>query len=223
MAKFSKSELVEHAWEITKQNFWFLFWLAFIIMLAGSIPNLFGQEVQQTNFFWVLVLIIWIVQIFLSLGIIRISLKLSRSETASWGDLWEPRHLFWRYLGASILYGLITVIGFILLIIPGLIISIRLQFFTYALVDKEMKIFEALQYSWDITRGSWWNLFFYNIILTLIVFLGLILLVVGVLVATPVTWLAYTLVYLKLSDQLALTAKTANNLPAIKPVANPEK
>jgi uncharacterized membrane protein len=45
--------------------------------------------------------------------------------------------------------------GFILLIIPGIILSIRLGFFDYLIVDKNSRIVESLKKSWEITKGQY--------------------------------------------------------------------
>lgn len=206
MVNFSKSDLIEQAWELVKKHFWFLVGITVFLMFISAIPSFFGQENQSEPLVLGIAVLLWIVQIFLSIGITYITLKLGRGEEATWADLWAKKYLFWRYLGGSILMGLIVMVGFVLLILPGIWLSIRLQFFTYALVDKDVKILEALRMSWDMTEGNWWNLFAYNILLSLIVMLGFILLIVGIFVAIPVAWLGYALVYLKLTEQQTDTA-----------------
>lgn len=201
MANFSKSGLIEQAWEITKKHFWFMVGLTVVIVFISSIPNFFGEDKQAEPLVLSIAILTWIIQIFLSIGITYITLKLGRGESVTWADLWTKKYLFWRYLGGSILMGIIVLIGFALLIIPGIWLGVRLQFFTYALVDKDAKIMEALRISWDMTEGNWWNLFGYNILLGLVVLLGFILLVIGIFVAIPVTWLGLALVYLKLTNQ----------------------
>lgn len=195
---FSKSDNIEQAWELVKVNFWFLVGLAFVVMLVSSFFGYLSKLIETKGIIITLSAISWIIQIFLNIGIINISLKLARAEPTAWGDLWTKRHLFWRYLGGNIIYYFIVAGGLLLLVIPGVIWSIKYQFFTYALVDKELSIMKALQESGRLTQGHKGNIFVLNILLTLIALLGLLLLFVGLLVAVPITWLTYSLVYLKL-------------------------
>jgi hypothetical protein len=200
MTTFSKSDSIEQAWELTKANFWFLVGLAFIVALVSNLPASVAELVDHEGLTITLSVISWVVQIFLSIGIIDICLKLARGENANWGQLWTKRHLFWRYIGGSILYSLIVVGGLLLLIIPGVIWGLKYQFFTYALVDKELSVMEALQESSRLTQGHKGNIFVLNILLSLIAMLGLLLLFIGLLVAMPIIWLAYSVVYLKLQE-----------------------
>ncbi len=47
------------------------------------------------------------------------------------GDLWNPQP-FWRFLGADILAMIIIFIGFLLLVVPGIIAAIGLGFAPYS-------------------------------------------------------------------------------------------
>lgn len=54
---------------------------------------------------------------------------------------------FWRLLGLSIVVGLITVVGFLLLIVPGVFMIRRYFLSAYYLVDKNLSIGEAMKMS----------------------------------------------------------------------------
>jgi len=64
------------------------------------------------------------------------------------------------FLFGLILYTLITLVGTILLIIPGIIWGIKFQFFGYFIVDKGLEPIEALKRSAAITKGVRWSLLF---------------------------------------------------------------
>lgn len=76
--------------------------------------------------------------------------------------------------------------------------TIKLQFYSYFIVDKNAGPIEALKKSWAITRGVKWDLFLFGLLLGLITLAGLLALVVGLFVAIPVGLLANTYVYRKL-------------------------
>ena len=204
---FSKSDSIEQAWELVKANFWFLVGLTFALLLVSNFFSYISDLLETEGLIFTLSIISWVIQVFLSIGIINISLKLARGEVASWGDLWTKRHLFWRYIGGSILYALIVSVGLLLLIIPGVIWALKYQFFTYILVDKELSIWAALKDSSRLAQGHKGNIFVLNILLTLIAVLGLLLFFIGLLAAMPIIWLTYALVYLKLQE-LSNTSKS---------------
>jgi uncharacterized membrane protein len=136
------------------------------------------------------------------LGLIKISLEICDGKEPKISDLFSQYRLFFRFLFASILKSLICLFGFILLIIPGIILSIRLSFFDYLIVDKNSKIIESLKKSWEITKGNVWNLFLLYILLGLINFLGFFALIVGLFWSIPTTMITEAFVYRKLSGEV---------------------
>jgi uncharacterized membrane protein len=110
------------------------------------------------------------------------------------GDLWNPQP-FWRFLGAQILLAIILIVGFLLLIVPGVIAAVGLGFSPYLVVDRAKGPIEALKESWRITKGHKWQLFLLGLVIIGINILGLLALVVGLLVSIPVSWLAVTHAY----------------------------
>lgn len=199
---FSKTDVIEHAWELTKQHFWFVLGLTIVTFFISAIPGFFGEQNQYEGFVLIASILAWVAQIFLSIGLVNIVIKLARNESADWNDLWTKRHLFWRFLGGSLLYALIVFAGFILLVLPGIYWSVKYQFFSYFMIDKELGIRDSLRKSAEVTKGHIGNLFIFNLILSLIVFLGILALLVGMFVAIPLTWLATAVLYLKLSEDI---------------------
>lgn len=56
----------------------------------------------------------------------------------------------------SLLTGLSVIGGFILLIIPGIFIAVRLSFVQIAFIQDNMRATNALKASWAITKGQFW-------------------------------------------------------------------
>ena len=111
-------------------------------------------------------------------------------DTVDLSALWHPRP-FWKYLGASILLTLAIVIGFLLLIVPGIIFGPMFMSTTFIVIERELGPIDAMNESHRITRGHKWQLFGFVLVLLLINVLGLLALVVGLLVSIPVSTLAY--------------------------------
>lgn len=81
---------------------------------------------------------------------------------------------------ASLLVTALTIMGFFLLIIPGIIIACRLVFVSYIVMDKKLDPIEAVELSWRLTRGHTWKIFFMGFVSIFIFFFGLLMLIVGI-------------------------------------------
>ena len=60
---------------------------------------------------------------------------------------------------ANLLVFAIVGLGFVFLIIPGIILACRLAFVSYLVMDKNMDPVAAVEKSWEMTRGHGWQIF----------------------------------------------------------------
>jgi hypothetical protein len=81
---------------------------------------------------------------------------------------------------ANLLVFALVILGFFALIIPGIIISCRLVFVSYIIMDKKLDPIEAVELSWKLTKGHGWQIFFMGIASFFIVIFGLLMLIVGI-------------------------------------------
>jgi uncharacterized membrane protein len=194
--KFSKKEAINFGWNVAKKNLGFF---ALLLILAFFIS--FASAFLSTA-------ISIIVDMLITIGLIKISLKFCDNEKAKISDLFSSSHLFFNFLIGNLLYALIIIGGFILLIIPGIIWSIKYRFFNYFIVDKGLGPIEALKESARITKGNKWNLFLFGLLLVLIDILGALALLVGLFVTIPTTMIANAFVYRKLLSQTETLQET---------------
>jgi hypothetical protein len=68
-------------------------------------------------------------------------------------------HRIWSVLLVSVLVGLATVGGLILLVIPGIYIGVRLAVSIEALVVEGRRGTQAMSRSWELVGGHWWHAF----------------------------------------------------------------
>jgi uncharacterized membrane protein len=115
-------------------------------------------------------------------------------DTADLSLLWHPRP-FWKFLGTSILLALAVAIGFVLLIVPGIIFGLMFMFATFIVIESELGPIDAMSESHRLTRGYKWHLFGLVLLLLLINLLGLLALIVGILVSIPVSTFAFVHAY----------------------------
>ena len=120
---------------------------------------------------------------------------------------------FRSVLLVSILVGLVVVVGFILLIIPGVIFLIFLSVSVPALIVEGLRGRQAMRRSWNLVRGHFWHVFGVVIIAAIITalvgglisaigggnrFVGLIFGAVGQIIVAPYSALVTVLLYLDL-------------------------
>ena len=123
--------------------------------------------------------------IFMALGLCRVGLNIVSGKEATVGMLFGEGGKLLRAIGASIIFGLMVVVGFILLIVPGIYVMLRYGQFMYAIVDRNMGVMESLSYSSSITTNNRMNLFLLAILSFAIIIAGVIALLVGLIFAYP--------------------------------------
>jgi len=99
--------------------------------------------------------ITWIVGIFFGLGLTNYFLKLARGEEVDIIDIFSYKGgAFVTALFASILTGILTLLGYVFLIIPGVILSICFAFLYHVILDNpELGIIEVIKKSISIMQG----------------------------------------------------------------------
>jgi len=210
--KFSKSEAVRFGWNTTRSNFGFFIGLLIVVGLIYFIPDFIAELLKKDApvLSFIIDIVSWALGIIVQMGLIKIALRFCDNKKAKLADLFSCPSLFFKYLFGLILYELIVLGGTMLLIIPGIIWAIKFQFFDYFIVDKELGPIEALKRSSAITRGAKWDLFFFNLLLGFINFLGALCLLIGLFVTVPTAMLAMAFVYRKL-----LTQKETSQAPEL--------
>lgn len=93
-----------------------------------------------------------------------------------------------KYL--QLLFGLILLIiilipAFILLIVPGIYLSVRLSFFIYAIAVEDYSAIEGIKRSWELTEGRWWSIFWALLAVSLALFVPIV--IISVLVTATLT------------------------------------
>jgi uncharacterized membrane protein len=196
--QFSKKEAIKFGFGTAKSNILFFIGLLIIVIFVSAITASLRAGVQKSALAYLVVSIVqYLVNVIIAMGLIRITLEFVSKLKPKLLDIVYYKPIV-RYIIASIIQGIIVFVGFILLIIPGIILAVRLQYASYLIVDKNLGPIEAIKTSWNITRGNTWNLFFFGIILGLINILGILCLLVGLFITVPLGMLATTFVYRKL-------------------------
>lgn len=207
MQKFSISEALSNGWKIFKANVVLLIGILLVNGVVGYVPTVIQEKWKGGQLEPVIAVGLFIVFVvfgqFIELGVAKISLWLVDGKKVKFNDLFSCGHLLLKGFMGALIYGIVVMIGIICFVVPGVILGIRLQFYRYLIVDKGMGQIEALTTSWQMTKGSFWNLLGLAIVLIVVNILGALLLVVGLLVTAPLSVLATAEVYRKLEAKQA--------------------
>ncbi len=202
---FLIGDVLRDSLETFKGN-WALFvgltFIAFIISaIAGSIDNALFTAPSPSGggFRPSLRIFSFLAGAFISMGAINVALKSIKGEKAEIGDFFTVYPLYLIFLVSNFLFDVAVGIGFILLIIPGIYLFVRLQFFGYYIVDENTRstdaIVKSLRKSWELTRGIAGKVFLLDLALLGLIILGAIPLGLGLLIAFPLVFLTNAYVY----------------------------
>ncbi|HYD23902.1 MAG TPA: hypothetical protein VEB68_03835 [Croceibacterium sp.] len=97
-------------------------------------------------------------------GVVAGYLLLARYLAAR-GRLQPGGSRIWAYIGMSILSAIAMVLGFLLVIVPGIILMVRWSTASGFLIGGREGVTDALGASWRATRGHSWPIFFAAIVL----------------------------------------------------------
>ncbi|PIT86667.1 MAG: hypothetical protein COU33_01865 [Candidatus Magasanikbacteria bacterium CG10_big_fil_rev_8_21_14_0_10_43_6] len=195
-------ESLKYGWHTMKENIGF-----FILLLVVYYVVYFGASIvvgmlSGNNPVYIVLniaLIVW--SLLLSLGLIHITLAFVDSKKPTIGELFGQGALLGQAILLYILYTLIVMAGILLLVVPGIIWSLKYSQAFYLLVDKKMSATEALKKSGELTSGVKLELFGFGIVSGLVILAGLLALVVGLFAAIPTVMIATTFVYRRLLSQ----------------------
>ena len=103
------------------------------------------------------------------------------------------------FLVAYLIYTIIVTVGVALLVVPGIYLAVRLQFFVASIVEEDTGIMASLKRSWEITKGQMKPLLLLLLVAIGFMVLGLAFFAIGTFVTTPLIGLMYCYVFRKLT------------------------
>ena len=179
--------------------------IAVLVLVAVNIVlNVLGRIVGGDSYvvYWVFSLASWVVSMIIGAGIVRFALDITEGRQLNAATLLTPVKLG-DVIVASVLIGLATFVGFILLVIPGLLVMFFTSFTLFFLMDKpELGAIDAIKASFEFTKNNAGNVIVWFLLSLATWIVGLCLCGVGLIVAVPVVLIG-----------TAYTYKTLNNEP----------
>jgi uncharacterized membrane protein len=106
-------------------------------------------------------------------------LRFMREERANVADMFIGfKRNYLNIVLANLLVFAICGIGFVLVIVPGIIFACRLSFVPYLVMDKGLDPVAAIEKSWFMTRGHGWRIFGMYVLIFVMCIVGFVMLFV---------------------------------------------
>ncbi len=161
---------------ITGQRFGILLWavmhVAFLIFVAG-----------------------------IEVSFLQICLALYHGGEPTFADTFTHLALGPKFLAGQMLYLLMVVIGLLLLVIPGVYLSVRYALFGFCMAAGETNLVRSFRQSAILSMGTKTHLLWILVVLLVFNVLGASLLGLGLFITVPVSVLMMTKIYRQLSTR----------------------
>ena len=174
---------ISRGWELVMKHFWLTFGATLLIhiIVAALSPTIIGLALTY---------------VFVG-GLEWMFLKLARGQKAELGDAFAGFSLAFGSLALFSLIGqLLTVLGLVFCLIPGIYLGICWLFFTALLiVDKKLDFWPAMELSRKMVTRHWWQVFGFALVCLLLMICGTLLCGIGVFLAMPIVKAATVYAY----------------------------
>ncbi len=176
---------VGRGWQLIKGNFWLLVGASFV---AGLIAGGGGLP-------WVGPLIGLILGGPMMGGLFALYLKRIRGQPATFGDAFVGFSVFLPLMLAQIVSGLLTGLGLLLCILPGIYLGVSWVFTLPLVMDKRLDFWPAMELSRKVVTRHWWQMFGLLILCGLVTLAGLLACCVGIIVTGAIAEAALMYAY----------------------------
>lgn len=184
-------QLTKDAFDIVRRNIVLFLGIMLIPMVLSFIGGLFAptpaEQLIGIGFspaYIVMMLLSGILNIFMSIALILAIQNNSLKITSAYK---QSVSFVWRYFVMSIVMSVLLFIGFLLFIIPGIILSVWFSFATFVLVIERGGIIDSLKKSREYVRGRWWAVF------GRLIALGVLMIIIGLVISSLASVLSGTL------------------------------
>lgn len=178
-------------WEIFKQKaplFILFTLLLFLIQVVIAIlPYPLGSRSDEPVPGGILSFAFNIVTPVLTAGYYFVAFQLARGRDAVFGDFFRGFNKFLPIFLTTLVAGILTAIGFVLLVLPGVYLAVAYLFAQPLVIDKNADFWQAMETSRQLITKKWFSFFGLMLLLFLLNMAGLMVLGIGLLVTVPLS------------------------------------
>ena len=152
-------EAIAHFW-VNKKLFATIYAApAFLtLIVAYTEPVVDGGVISTAQWMTYILLLFFLIAVNILMGI-AMTFAIANPALTTKQAYMGATGYFWKYLGLAFLAGIIVTVSFLLLIIPGIIVSTWLVFIYFVLLFEQRGIIDSLKQSREYVRGRWWKVF----------------------------------------------------------------
>jgi hypothetical protein len=195
---------LREGWELFKQNpgGFIGFAIVFFIIqgVLGYLPRIGG-------------LISLAISAPLGAGFYVVSAKLMQGRTPVFQDFFTGFQFFLPLLLLSVISALLIILGFVLLVLPGIFLMVCYLFPSMLIIDQRLDFWPAMELSRRTVQTQWFGFFVFVVLLVLVNLGGALLLGIGLLVSLPVSACAVAAAY---ADLFGLQSDYSGSVPQLK-------
>lgn len=163
---------------------------------ADMMPVLSGLTQAFSN------VITLLVEAYFIPGFVNLALKAARGQPTSFGDAFSGGRWFGKQLVSMIVGAIITAIGYVLCLVPGVIVALGISLSSLLIVDQDLSGVDALKRSWEMTKGHKLNIFLWGLIGIFVYLAGVLACGFGALfVSIPMALVGVAYIYLKIKGE----------------------
>jgi len=201
--KFVISDVVTKSWQCTKAQLWILVGLLIGYLILFGTLTFASIPLQKSVMGMIVFMLINIgISLIFSLGYLKNIFQALDGIEPQFSAYGQQARKTVTFFAASIIMSIAVMIGSLFLIIPGIYLAIRLQFFAAFIVEEDSGVIESLKRSWTITEGQVLHLLLLFLVMYGIMILGVMLFFIGTFVAAPMIYIMYAEVFRKLNNPL---------------------
>ena len=190
-------DVMGEAWQLVsgfKGSYWAAL-LMYMLIAAGMtfVTGLFGGDSALLRF--VGEMIAYLVTLPLFAGIYVLAIHRAAGRDVSWNDILG---YFDRMLPLFLLFvavGVLTMVGFIFLILPGIYLMIAYLFAMPLMVEKNLSLWDAMEASRKSITRCWFRFFGLSLLIFLVLIVSTIPLGIGLIWSVPWAGLCFGVVY----------------------------
>lgn len=144
------------------------------------------------------------INVYLEAGYRLLLLKVLRGEQVEVSEVFSGGRFFWRSLGATILFGLLLIAGFICLIAPYFFVLLVLWPFAWVLVDRDCGVIDSFRYAHEATTGNYLACIVLALAALGVSIAGVLACCIGIIFTNPFVWLFFGAAYCGMTGQLSM-------------------
>ncbi len=168
-----------------------------------------GNLVRTMAGMGVILPVYMVMGIYFVIGQLRVALMAARGQPVEIAMYFSgyDRLVIGVVLGIVVYLGML--VGFLLFIIPGVIVALGWSLAFFNFVDADTSVSESLSESWEQTKGQRGKIFLFYLAALGVVLLGMLALYIGIFLAIPVIMVASAEMYLCITGRSRVPAGAA--------------